>query len=351
MARRYMTGFELKSGTFTAAQMEFLAATSAATGGGGYDGVVGAGAGARTGTLMYRSGSTESGLFRILETFAETELFIRWGWKLDSWKTSGRAAGDLFQIYKGTTKVLRFTSTTSGNFEIYYLDHAQQWILAATVATFADAQWHCVELHWDYKADGLLECKVDGVSILHIHDDLASGNSTSNATLIWGDNTDIHASQQWCLDDVAVNDTAGTVNNSWCGSGGIVALPLTSDADIELTPSTGSDNYALLQDDTDATDVQDSVPGQRDLYGLADLPEHHVIITATKVTLQAYSPSPMGDDVTPIYKVNGVEYEGTPVSVEGHLHWFSEIVETSPDTADPWTSDEIDDLQLGIKLQ
>ena len=87
--------------------------------------------------------------------------------------------------------------------------------------TLLASNWHRMEVY--FKADattGAYEVKMDGVSILS-DTGLNTGTSGINSIKFYQEDDDAATVK---YDDIAINDTTGSVNNSWCGAGTIVAL-------------------------------------------------------------------------------------------------------------------------------
>jgi hypothetical protein len=71
------------------------------------------------------------------------------------------------------------------------------------------------------------------------------------------------------VDDVAINDTRGSLDNSWCGDGVIVLLKPNGASQTQLKPSNpDKPNFELVADASSATWVESDVPGY-DVYEIA----------------------------------------------------------------------------------
>ena len=134
--------------------------------------------------------------------------------------------------------------------------------------------WYLIEAH--IKIDGTVgevEVRIDGKTALEI--DYTGNTGTGNVDTIkfhspgggLGDTSTLY------FDDIALNDTAGAVDNSWCGEGKIIVMmPDDDSAPLELTPSAASDHHLLVDEiptDGDTTYVEGSVVDEEDMYGLA----------------------------------------------------------------------------------
>ncbi len=129
-----------------------------------------------------------------------------------------------------------------------------------------------------------------------------------------------------------------------------------SDGSIELTRSTGSSSYALVDDtgagDGDSTYVYRSTEDgyARDLYGIPSLSGS--VDSINSITVYARTRSTITGGLSKrVIKTHGVEYDGglrsdNPSYVLGGRQWA-----TNPNTGSAWTTQEITDLQIGVALK
>ena len=98
---------------------------------------------------------------------------------------------------------------------------ASQEATASTPLT-GDA-WHRLEFHIVVHAvTGVFEVKIDGATAMKFEGDTSSIGHVRYICLGTQANIAYYFNAYW--DDIAVNDTAGTVNNDWCGEGSIVLV-------------------------------------------------------------------------------------------------------------------------------
>ena len=108
----------------------------------------------------------------------------------------------------------------------------------------------------------------------------ASNRNLSSGIAVWrvGGNLSVEAQTQgdWYFDDIAVNDTTGGSQNSWCGSGKVIALypNAAGDANAWLDTSLGAgttNNYTLVDEiPPNNTDyVQSGVLNSVDMYNVS----------------------------------------------------------------------------------
>lgn len=158
------------------------------------------------------------------------------------------------EVRRGTSTVL---GTTSG-------------ALPAT-GTYAHLQ-----IHWKiHSSTGVVRILIDDVEVLNLTGQNTQNSGNAYATVHrWGDNvlsgsTGITA---WHFDDFVFNDTGGSDNNTLLGDRRVVFFPADAEgATSDFTPSTGTDNAALVDenpanDDTDY--IESSTVGHIDYVTL-----------------------------------------------------------------------------------
>jgi hypothetical protein len=150
-------------------------------------------------------------------------------------------------------------------------------------------------------ADGDVEVRVNNVSAVLINNVITVGGSATASTirrLVFGngdgDNPTGGANRKIYMDDVAVNDVSGAINNSWCGQGAVLGcVPIANGTtnEFSLFPDTGEDAYENVDeippnDDTDynfATAVE-----QDELYDMTSMLSTHLVPRATQVRAVAW---------------------------------------------------------------
>src|SRR3972149_6225726 len=169
----------------------------------------------------------------------------------------------------GTTWLGTLKRNTTSKFLELYTSTAT--LVATGDIAIQASTWYVIEVH--VKIDdttGALDVRVDGVDDAAFAGDTKPGAETTFNTLRYhgGSNTSYY-------DDLAMNDTNGSVDNSWCGDGKIILLKPNANGDSsQWDGSDGNqvDNYLLVDDipsDDDTTYVQSAILANKDLYNLA----------------------------------------------------------------------------------
>ena len=120
---------------------------------------------------------------------------------------------------------------------------------------------------------GTVTVKIDGTIIL----DLSSQNTDGSdiTTIRWGASSGLYRDNFYIADDLQ-----GELISILCKP--------SSDDSTQFTPSTGSDNYALIDEvvhDDDTTYVESSTVGHKDIYGFEDVSSGYTVKAISIVTV------------------------------------------------------------------
>jgi len=200
-------------------------------------------------------------------------------------------------------------------------------------------------------AAGAIDVKIDGIADASFAGDTKPGAATYADGLWWSG----ASTQTFQLDDLALNDTTGGVDNSWCGDGRVILLIPNAAGDVTgLTPSAGN-NFECVDDiphDTDTTYVEDSVVDDYDLYNLA------ASGLVDKTILRVWAESRARDTVAAGglmqlgLKTVATEYWSSDLTLLTTYDDYRGTVHTAnPNTLAAWTIAQLDALQVGFKVK
>ncbi len=303
----------------------------------------------RTGTYSYKMTSGLNAYHIIAtpvtEAFFRVPFYIGGGetGKLFSWGIDGTELGSI--RLNGSTR------------------HLDAYVGASSVAsgstTINDITFYVMEIHIKIAdASGDLEVKLDGVLPLEIDfsgDTKPDANTTLNN---FGVLRSGYTTSALYYDDLAMNDTIGSVDNSWCGDGHIIALVPNANGDVtQLVGSDGNqtDNYLLVDElpyNSDTDYVVGSGIGQYDLYNLSASGLSSVTILRVWPESRSRKTNAEAGKIALMFKTNGVEYTQSGKNL---LTSYTAIIGsgylTNPQTGIAWTIAELDALQIGVKVQ
>jgi len=262
----------------------------------------------------------------------------------------------------GTTIMMRFRGTGAGLKVMNGPNTQVGSDIALTTGT-----WYCFEFKvLSHASTGTIDVKLDGSSVVSV-----TGQNTNGAdprTLAFG--TGAAVTHDYYIDDVAVNTTSGSNNNSWTGMGKVICLRPNATGDNADWTRGGSDSGAnwSQQDEVtpdDATDYVESVTlNQIDDYncgasgiGASD--------TVSVVHVGCRIANDTGDGITAYQLRLKKEASGTVTASTATIHNKTTWVTNGPSTTalnpypitadlDPdgaaWSTSKLDAMQIGIKL-
>lgn len=203
-----------------------------------------------------------------------TEFYLRFWMRVGSTNTR-----DHFELFDsgGTNRILRLNWGAGS--VITVLSGNSSSNLGTSSVNFAVADTYMmVEVHFLlHGSSGSIEIKLDGVSAFTYSGNTNPNSVSSCVRFQWQVDSTARSGETYWLDDVAINDTSGGVDDSWCGDGYVVALnPNGNGNSSQFVGSDGNstDNYLLVDeavsnDDTDY--VQSATVTDKDLYALSNL--------------------------------------------------------------------------------
>lgn len=221
--------------------------------------------------------------------------------------------------------------------------------------------WYCYEYRIVIDNTlGVVQVKRDGeidIDLVGTEDtplDTQNGGNGDIGTMRWGgDITHSNYVMDGYVDDIAINDTSGTINNSWIGQGGIYALvPNGAGTLTQLTPSAGS-NYECVDDvppDDDTSYVESDVQDEIDTYAMSASAGAGTI-SAVQWLARVKANSAGSTSVARVLRVNGTNYVGSDMGIDVDYVYAKEILEINPDDSAAWESADLDALEAGLKVR
>lgn len=281
-----------------------------------------------------------------------TEVYLRFA--LRSYNTS--TPGQYVRLMNGSTVYGALYFGGEGSPAKLYIGGSE---VATTTWNLVFSQWFTVEIR--YKVDdtsGVFTVKVDGDQVGTYSGDtkVDTGSVIDKISFITGA---AGGTSGYDVDDVALNDTSGGVDDTWCGEGHVVSIRPNANGDSSMlvgSDGNSTDNYLLVDEETpdsDTTYVTSETPDDYDLYGMGDI-TLAVGDTVLRVFPVAIAKNLVGDgsQIKLGFKINGTEYWDTSSHTPGQSYAAiaGEVRTVNPDDSAAWEEADVDGLQAGVKI-
>jgi hypothetical protein len=257
----------------------------------------------------------------------------------------GLVAPEVLTWYNGATKMGYIL--LDADKPAIYIDGS---LKATAASAFASGTWHYIDVRVKIAdaPNGIVHVLVDGVSVVSWSGDTRAGFSTLDKVRFGATSS----TGKYYLDDMAINDTNGTKNNSWCGSGKIELLaPNGAGSNTEWNVSGAGSNWEAVGDNELPPDASDYVLtdaiGEKDTYNIEDAPSVSSIQAVALSDWLLKSSGATPQNVKQMI-VSGVTTSfGKTVTPSTSFKHYQSVWDEDPDTGLPWTKAMIDALEIG----
>ena len=206
-------------------------------------------------------------------------------------------------------------------------------------------QFQHVQVYFNIDDSGSVASKIDGVDDIDYSGDTqpGAGNTIEYVRMLQDGITNYSGQSYWDDFSFGLGDWGGDIRFD--------AIVPNADDSVEWTPSTGADNYALVDErPPSAVDyVSAGSPGLTDVYGLGDW--SGTAKTPQFVTAWAYAKKDVAGDIQLQLFVdsNGEESAGSPLDLSTADAYYYHLAATDPDTDGAWSDSAIDALKIGVR--
>jgi len=235
------------------------------------------------------------------------------------------------------------------NTSILHVIRGDGIILATVLNVFVHNTWNFIELK--VKIDdstGFVIVKKNEIEIVNI-----SNVDTKNTANASANTISFSGMSNVCFDDIYICDTSGSFNNNFLGDIRVCSLlPNGAGASIQWTPSAGA-NYECVDespanDDTDY--VSSATANQIDTYAYADLPAFTGDVKGVQVLICARKDDAGARQIAVVARPGITNHAGAAKDVSDSYLYHRQIWENNPDTTNPWTINEVNAAEFGVKL-
>jgi len=207
-----------------------------------------------------------------------------------------------------------------------------------SVAT-SSRTWTHIQIHTVIGDSGSIDTRIDGTPDISYSGDTKPGSATTVAKVKFVG----HGGANSYVDDWVFG------SGGWPGDRRVEFKAVTSDITQAWTPSTGSDNYACIDErPPDDNDYVSCTTDQTDEYGVADFDATGKGIGSVTVIARVKKSDGGSDDKITLGMGDGVNNDdGSAESVltSYEHHWY--LSTTAPDGG-AWTDTDVDNLQIRL---
>lgn len=315
----------------------------------------------RTGTYSVRINTSGSGqFFRQVFDDDETMLYGRIALYVDS--TSSQRNVRMIQFRDDLNNIQFSLRHDAGTQTLWWYDGAPALLAVGNVLIPSDT-WVVIEFEVDVGVSGSLTLKVNGTTDAVFSGDTDyTGRGVVRSMYFSGGNIEGALGTGYIyMDDIAINDDSGSYQNSWVGLGGLFYLePVADGYQNDWTPSTGSDNYAMVDDipaDNATTYNQAVTSGDIDSYEIDDCPTYINTINLVQVCYRAALATSGYNELTDQIYIAGTAYDGleyviVPIT-PAFTYYLGTAWYTNPNSSGgtvAWGTADVNGMEAGIRV-
>ncbi len=262
-------------------------------------------------------------------------------------------------VADGDQFTLRFVEISADS-EEWRIEVRQGGMGGTVIATQVNAQhmnaWYYIE--FQVLADstvGTYEVRIDGVNIPELTDTGVDTTISGNPNI---DRVDIHIHQNGVIDDIYILNNAGSANNDFLGPIHVQGLrPDVDGNQTDWTPSSGSDHFALVNEDGTGSlgtnNVNTLTVTDTDLFGydnLSRIDGASVSIPGVELVSLMELTGAGSEDFHHVIRSGGMEHDASSQSVvTTSQEAFSDIFETNLAESTAWTVADINIVEFGAE--
>lgn len=313
----------------------------------------------RSGTYSYRT--TMWGIYQgwAIMSVPDTsgEFYFRTGWLSNG--TNHGSSEAILKFLNAGTQIFALSFAMPNLLQVWV--GGSSIYNSTSVVPMTTNQWYLLEVYLKIAdSGGRITIKAEGVQVFDYTGDTKPGSNTSVNQIYMGGNGEGNGVGSF-WDDIAINDTAGLVDNSWCGDGRIISLVPNGNGDVnQFTGSDGNstDNYLLVDEtpsNSDTDYVEASVSGYQDMYNVTNF-DNSAGQTIQRIWVESRARDTVanGGQIKLGIKTNGtVVLDPTPFSLlttytitQKTIQWFS-----NPVTSGSWSDTDLDAIQLVVEAE
>lgn len=286
---------------------------------------------------------------RLTSTAGSGTSYVRINWTglyldFSGWIRPGTSGSSPFNIScimdNGDFVEVRRLNTTTWD---AYVDRVL--VESGSIST-TDQEWAHVQVRF-YTADsgGYIQTRINGIDDIDYSGDTLPSGSTDIAQFMLEQRGATTSGYTSYVDDINLGDGGfpGDIRYN-----GIVP---DGDSSVQWTPSTGSYNYALVDELPPSDDdyVSTGSAAYRDLYTMGDWSGTAKTAQHLIAWLRARKDVAEPRQLSPLIQSGGSLSTGSPLEINTSFGYLHHIVNTDPETGEAWTEDAINSILAGME--
>lgn len=268
-----------------------------------------------------------------------------------AWRPNLRPYNDLFHFRWGSSRIFSLNNTYDGYLTVTDYNSAEAG--RSVRPLIKNRRWHYFEVKvFFHPTAGTAVVHHNGVEVINISNkDFGNNYAMDNLKLQYSLNSQ-HGEQSF--DDMYLIDPNTSGVSDFLGPVVIRSLKPTVDtATNDFTPSTGTDHFAVVDNDrADETDyLESSTINDDELFEFANIPSEIVTLKGMSFeTAFAVSGSQPKKAVSLCKSgATAVQEVDSLVTIANNWEQFDSILEDDPDTGVPWTISGLNAAQFGVR--
>jgi hypothetical protein len=222
-------------------------------------------------------------------------------------------------------------------------------VIATSTVDFISGTWFYIATKIVFDdSTGSIEFWVNGVKDIDV-----TGLDTKNTSVTGIDVVSLYGSGSYVwFDDWYIMDTTGDYNNSIIPEARIsMLLPSADTAQKDFTASTGSDNYAMLNDNNESAYVYASLNESKDLYEMTNIPISAENVYGMLIHTYAEKTDTELTSIKLVTESNGNSNISNSFYLRaGSSMLCKHLVEKDPNGNIEWTNSSINDVKVGMEI-
>jgi len=314
----------------------------------------------RAGNYCLKIATTSSsfaGAYKTLAFSAKAEVWIRFAFYINAGIMTNECQIAILNDATGTNQATLTYTVTDGLLRVY---RGLGTFLAAATTSFPPGGWHVLEWRQQMTSAtvGVTEIWLDGNRVINFSGDNTGTTTINVQTLQLGLTSSVASATGAYLayDDIAVNDTAGTLNNGRAGDGRVVLLSPNGAGSSTQWVRGGTDtgaNYSQVSElpPSMAQYVGSPTVGNRDLYTLQDLAVAVQSINVVEAIMLAQNSDAGGGSIAPTIRSGATTNESGTIGLSTASGYVLGRWETDPNTGAAWTAAAVNAAEAGATVR